>query len=75
MNSRFLGCRLGMTLRHSFESRCVTIRHPGQACSPAESPFQPESLKRGASRDPEVREIMPFPWIPDLAVLRVARPE
>jgi len=43
---------------------CVTIRHPGQACSPAESSFQPESLNQGASRDPEVYEMILFPWIP-----------
>jgi hypothetical protein len=35
----------------------------------------PSSVKRGASRDPEVHEMTPFSWIPDLALLRTARPE
>jgi len=30
---------------------CLTIRHPGQARSPAEKVFQPESLNRGASSE------------------------
>jgi hypothetical protein len=39
------------------------------------SSSRPSPVERGASRDPEVREMLPFPWIPDLAMLRVARPE
>ena len=42
---------------------CVTIRHPDQA------PWN------GASRDLEVFVMITFSWIPDLAMLRAARPE
>jgi hypothetical protein len=36
---------------------------------------EPASRYSGESRNPEVIKMFPFPWIPDLAMLRVARPE
>jgi len=39
------------------------------------SSSRPNPAERDASRDPEVREMLLFLWIPDLAMLRIARPE
>jgi len=48
------------------------LRRVNPAPSEAVSQFVISRKKAG---DPEVREMLPFPWIPDLAMLRVARPE
>jgi len=47
-------------------------RHLNPPPSEAVSQFVISRKKAG---DPEVREMLPFLWIPDLAMLRVARPE
>ncbi len=53
----------------------IYSQHPSRQRLCHNSSSRPSPVKRGASRDPEVPEMMPFPWIPDLAMLRVARPE